>query len=360
MAMNLTPAKPLTGMTRWPTGCAFDEHRDAHPKNSYRYAFTESYTSSGFATGSDDSRYGTTADEEFEQHGPSCLQGSRLNPDLAHRARYFLPLSKTGNPLRNFTSTYMLTGVIYEALLFHSKLYKACGILHGDISPGNVVFTNKRDSALVDWDLSREPDSRPYPHSLENVGTRSFRSYAFYRAHHQYTGPLTYSLRDELESFLWVLLYMIMRYRRLNYEILGSGRQFLAWDLHEIFDIPIDPTDGVPFELLSGKGSFLRETDNLENDYLYRGRLPQPLRRLLIELRPIFLPLYELPEIFRDKTIRECEEIIAAGIPPVDYPLVENHDAMLDAFAKSIATDGWYEDDKAEDQYYFLQLYHQT
>ncbi|OJA09084.1 hypothetical protein AZE42_13322 [Rhizopogon vesiculosus] len=52
-----------------------------------------------------------------------------------------------------FTSSHELVSVIRDSLVVHRSAY-AAGILHHDLSPGNIVIV-KGVGYLIDWDLSK-------------------------------------------------------------------------------------------------------------------------------------------------------------------------------------------------------------
>ncbi|OAX36143.1 hypothetical protein K503DRAFT_695679, partial [Rhizopogon vinicolor AM-OR11-026] len=67
-----------------------------------------------------------------------------------HR-HYCLVLDIIGRALTELTSSHELVSVIQDSLVTHRSTY-AAGILHHDLSPGNIVIV-KGVGYLIDWDL---------------------------------------------------------------------------------------------------------------------------------------------------------------------------------------------------------------
>ncbi|KIK04050.1 hypothetical protein K443DRAFT_676194 [Laccaria amethystina LaAM-08-1] len=44
--------------------------------------------------------------------------------------------------------------VIYDAMFAHKEAYNRLGLIHGDISPGNIKMTRDRRGLLLGWDRS--------------------------------------------------------------------------------------------------------------------------------------------------------------------------------------------------------------
>ncbi|KAI0296754.1 hypothetical protein B0F90DRAFT_1636125, partial [Multifurca ochricompacta] len=109
----------------------------------------------------------------------------------------------------------------------HSAAYERAQILHRDVSAGNILITDEGTGMLIDWDLSKQVhkgvEEGPRQHS--RTGTWQFISISRLREP-QYTA---HEVSDDLESFFWVLLYQIARFRNL-------GTMDLREDMQQVFD----------------------------------------------------------------------------------------------------------------------------
>ncbi|KAH8977385.1 hypothetical protein EDB86DRAFT_2817875 [Lactarius hatsudake] len=69
---------------------------------------------------------------------------------------YRLVLETLGSPLNTFKSTRELCKVIRDAITAHTGAYERVGILHRDVSAGNILITEDGSGILIDWDLSKK------------------------------------------------------------------------------------------------------------------------------------------------------------------------------------------------------------
>ncbi|KAH9162841.1 hypothetical protein EDB89DRAFT_1860451, partial [Lactarius sanguifluus] len=76
---------------------------------------------------------------------------------LPHR-HYHLTLDIIGRLLVQFNSSYEMVRAVRDALIAHMDAHKA-GILHRDLSPGNIIMDDDR-GYLIDWDLSKPVGNR--------------------------------------------------------------------------------------------------------------------------------------------------------------------------------------------------------
>ncbi|KAF4563161.1 hypothetical protein EYR40_007126 [Pleurotus pulmonarius] len=103
--------------------------------------------------------------------------------------------------------------VVAELSMTHSKArhkqaYEKCGILHRDVSGGNILILDNNEGLLNDWDLARkEAEDDGGPRDSERTGTWQFMSFGLLRDPHK-----RHTARDDLESFFWVILYYGLHY----------------------------------------------------------------------------------------------------------------------------------------------------
>ncbi|KAJ7039926.1 hypothetical protein C8F04DRAFT_996420 [Mycena alexandri] len=146
-------------------------------------------------------------------------------------------LTPVGKPIKSFPSTKAMVQALYHAVLHHEIAFEA-GVLHRDVSEGNVLFEEgpaEQDpkSFLVDWDYSE--------FTLE--GLKNFNTWFPERKNEQdqYT-DVDKSLKDmtgtlpfmaiqildprkrgdhgphhDLESIYWLLVWMILRHTKHNH-----------------------------------------------------------------------------------------------------------------------------------------------
>ncbi|KAH9992537.1 hypothetical protein BJV74DRAFT_884660 [Russula compacta] len=132
-----------------------------------------------------------------------CPGRPQVNPFVHYR----LVLETLGQPLSTFNSTRQLCEVIRDAIVAHTAAYEKAHILHRDVSAANILITESGSGMLIDWDLSKkvikDEDEKPRVHS--RTGTWQFISIT--RLRDPLTGP--HEVSDDLESFFWVLLYLV-------------------------------------------------------------------------------------------------------------------------------------------------------
>ncbi|VDC03073.1 unnamed protein product [Peniophora sp. CBMAI 1063] len=323
---------------------------------------------------------------------------------LFGRRHYYTALGEIGRPLTMFTSMKQLVSVMMDVIAAHMDAYTKAKILHRDISPSNILIT-KNGGMLIDWQFAKEvqTDDDRRPRMEWRVGTWQFYSYAL---HSQDSKP-THDLRDDLESFMWVFLYMLVRYRPLNLDPTTT-----LWYLFTTFDVSLSYTTGegagrTRYYGGDKKLGFLRQDKNSFGRHQIYTTLPVPVRALVGALQDLFGPLYpigsaeiEVPEraaplpvqqkikvpkeVYRGKgyTAREIEFAKAEWIrthaqdlqvatqittpapppvqvkpPPIDYTPVETHEKIHGLFEDARESEEWdygY-DGEAEDQVPKLQ-----
>ncbi|KAI0770650.1 hypothetical protein C8Q74DRAFT_1202130 [Fomes fomentarius] len=125
---------------------------------------------------------------------------------------YRIVVKEVGLPLSEFKNGEQLIQLLLDCLDAHCSAYEA-GYLHRDISVGNIlIYIREVDGAkaeveglLTDWELAKRTDDNS--EEADRTGTWQFKS--VFAAN---DGKKVVKIPDELESFLYVLLYIAFHY----------------------------------------------------------------------------------------------------------------------------------------------------
>ncbi|KAJ3741297.1 protein kinase [Lentinula detonsa] len=132
------------------------------------------------------------------------------------------------HPLSELEDPRDLAQVFYDVLQIHQWLYECAGILHRDLSIGNVMFRQKDGKiygVLNDFDLSsRVQDMSNGSASDQRTGTRPFMSIDLLNPN--WEGGHLY--RHDIESLFYIMLCLACRYRRPNVPT-PEPRAYSAW-----------------------------------------------------------------------------------------------------------------------------------
>ncbi|KAH7107106.1 hypothetical protein BKA62DRAFT_668143 [Auriculariales sp. MPI-PUGE-AT-0066] len=141
--------------------------------------------------------------------------GCRMTEQRAHQR--FL-VREVGKPLAvsldpQSCQSHQILHRLSEAITAHKAAYDKAGYLHRDISEGNVLHvkscdehgTTRTQALLIDWDLAK---------TILTSTTRRERTGTWYFMSVNLLGDnaLHQSLSDDLESFVWLLLYLYLRH----------------------------------------------------------------------------------------------------------------------------------------------------
>ncbi|KAI1791907.1 hypothetical protein LXA43DRAFT_888599 [Ganoderma leucocontextum] len=150
--------------------------------------------------------------------GGTRAQCTRVQKDLPDtnrpvpRIHYRLVTEDIGLPLSEFDNFSELSAIFVDALRAHRKAWDLAGVLHRDISVGNIMIRihgdGKRSGFLIDWDLSRlECELAKGPVEPDRTGTWQFRSALSLRYPRK-----PYRRSDDIESFVHAYMYLVLRY----------------------------------------------------------------------------------------------------------------------------------------------------
>ncbi|KAI0066745.1 hypothetical protein BV25DRAFT_1849414 [Artomyces pyxidatus] len=237
---------------------------------------------------------------------------------IPHR-HYRLALDTIGRALETFNSTHQLCKAMCDVLEAHWIAFSEAKVLHRDISIGNVLLTMEGDKGLlIDWDLCKIVENEQAPRQEWRTGTWQFLSAALL------ANPTDkrHELCDDLESALWVVTYILCKFRPSLFSKLSKH-------LFHIFD-EAETTDGVT---VGGEG----KTFFLKNEYLKASQMrlsyPAPCAELIEDLRNLFRPMYY------DADDNKADEVAAT------QTLLRTSLKVLEIFRTRLAEDGWPIDD---------------
>ncbi|KAI0808264.1 hypothetical protein C8Q74DRAFT_1434838 [Fomes fomentarius] len=163
-------------------------------------------------------------DELDDSHNDGLQAIPGVDSPLRRHRHYRLVVIEVALPLSKFAYGQQLLAIIRDAVIAHHQATTKVGILHRDVSGGNILILpvyveNQGGNAiawrgiLADWEMSKplngsgQPDHARQP---ERTGTWQYMSVALL------TGPKIVEVCDEVESFAYVILYYAVRYLRSN------------------------------------------------------------------------------------------------------------------------------------------------
>ncbi|KAJ6557268.1 hypothetical protein DFH09DRAFT_1037340 [Mycena vulgaris] len=241
-------------------------------------------------------------------------------------------LTPVGAALNNFQSTKILAKALQTAIEHHQIAYEA-GVLHRDVSEGNVLFKEVTEAGmdprafLVDWDYAEFTEegldnfNRWFPERTEaNVRydniekslkdmTGTFPFLALERM--RQTVTVRHNAGHDLESFYWLLIWIILRHTAHTHP---SGNLACS----DLFDS-------------------IRTSLKLKQGWLLD---PSPVA--------IEVPLFQLAEGLRFAALAQNPPTVGTSkyaIP--SNPVTITHAAVLRIFNDEVAAPGWPNDDKA-------------
>ncbi|KAF7357583.1 Pkinase-fungal domain-containing protein [Mycena sanguinolenta] len=235
-------------------------------------------------------------------------------------------LTPVGKPLKSFDCTKSLTHALHNAIRHH-QIACAGGVLHRDVSEGNVLFREvsvkgeKLKGFLVDWD---------YAEFIQD-GLKNFEAEFPDRAKiSEYTAP-DKSLKDFTGTFPFVAIEMIDSF---NAKTLHGSHHDLESFYWLIIWMILRHTDHKhPNDELACSKLFDHSTSDVKRGWLMRKQFTQdlPLFQLANALREQLLDQYP-PESSRSKR-REAENL--------------TYENVLADFDQHLKSNAWPTDDKA-------------
>ncbi|KAH9017122.1 hypothetical protein EDB83DRAFT_192136 [Lactarius deliciosus] len=214
-----------------------------------------------------------------------CPGRPRVDPYVHYR----LVLETLGSPLHTFKSTRELCRVIRDAINAHTGAYERVGILHRDVSAGNILITDNGSGILIDWDLSKKVVKGGSGTQRQHSRTGTWQFISIARLQEPSTRP--HEVSDDLESFFWVLLYLVAKCR--GPENLSKQMQ-IVFDQHDDMD-----DDGI---IRGGRGKLYCLRQTALDRMVVRGFVQSPCKDIIEELRSLFNNLYRHVQPLADTT----------------------------------------------------------
>ncbi|KAI0660024.1 hypothetical protein C8Q70DRAFT_932949 [Cubamyces menziesii] len=167
-------------------------------------------------------------EEDAPTEAPDATEGSSITtkPGLRHLIHYRIAVAEVCLKLENFQYGAQLLRLIEHCITTHRDAYEKFGLLHRDISTGNILIlpriVEKNGKKIVlwhglltDWELAKyvpKDNSLEHARQPERTGTWQFMSVA-----HVEHPKRPVVVADDLESFFHVVLYQAIRYLRHSY-----------------------------------------------------------------------------------------------------------------------------------------------
>ncbi|KAL8847182.1 MAG: hypothetical protein Q9221_007767 [Calogaya cf. arnoldii] len=148
------------------------------------------------------------AKRDMEENSQTTSLYTHDDSSFDNRIFGCLVISPGGRAIRDFGSIPELLKALRDAIKAHMSLYTKGKILHRDISENNIIITDPKEAdgftgMLIDEDLAKEIGSGRSG-ARHQTGTMEFMAI-------QVLQRVAHTYRHDLESFLYVLLWMCAR-----------------------------------------------------------------------------------------------------------------------------------------------------
>ncbi|KAH9928470.1 uncharacterized protein BXZ73DRAFT_78291 [Epithele typhae] len=155
-------------------------------------------------------RLRTRTAEFLDARIPSAA-GDKESHQRCSRVLYRISFEEIARPLTDFRFWPELFAILFDALTAHQDAWNKADVLHRDVSVNNILIVEKNGTpsgVLCDWELCKRKDEMGKVQRIpDRTGTWQFRSATLLNC------PwMPYRLSDDIESFVHVLNYLVMRF----------------------------------------------------------------------------------------------------------------------------------------------------
>ncbi|KAF8072223.1 hypothetical protein FPV67DRAFT_927385 [Lyophyllum atratum] len=247
--------------------------------------------------------YPTTVQNPCQHHVHTLLRDGDIHPPTHVLHRLVLTSSSTvGRPLWEYTTDLELLMGFLDALQAHKELCDQ-GILHRDITPRNVLlavnptaslraFISDLDIALIESSPLTKPEVAitTVERGTNMMGTAQFMA----REILENSGTTVHKARHDIESFIWVLLYCVLRslHRRASHKSAPQDARAQFSTFKEIFSVTFGQT--TPENIALQRHSFSRCMEfstSREVEAIVTNFMSAPLVNLFAALRRLVHPV---------------------------------------------------------------------
>ncbi|OSD02556.1 hypothetical protein PYCCODRAFT_1410468 [Trametes coccinea BRFM310] len=267
---------------------------------------------------------------------------STLDGDIfvGERVHTRLVMKEIGRPLESFKDWRELTSVVHDALKAHQMAWVHYGILHCDLSVGNILIYDSATRAgpqavglLSDWDLAKTKEEvfSPWLSHESRSGTWQFMSAAI-----QWWPQKPHSLSDDLESVMHILNWLVLKYMKTEACCDPSDLADYVFMIYDYAGENKKSCSPFKYRMVSEGTSFAMVPSEYKD---------HPFIGLLDRLRELCVSQYRIlsPELPTDEYLAACRD------GSMNAPL-NTHDAMLNAFNEALDNTVWSHIPKLEDQ----------
>ncbi|RPD68724.1 hypothetical protein L226DRAFT_576200 [Lentinus tigrinus ALCF2SS1-7] len=250
---------------------------------------------------------------------------------LRHMVHSRLIVKEVCLPITAFTSSKQLVRILYGCIIAHAMAWTKCKYMHRDVSAGNLLiypYVRKVDDKyricwrglLADWELAKHA-SKTAAMQPQRTGTWHFMSaYLLLNPGRPTTIP------DELEAYLHVLIYAVLRRMRSNIE---SVLHFLE-AYFSGYSVKVNREVCCPEAktLSIVKGCTLTMVDDDVTFSTPDGSLGQdhPINKLISDLLKIFHSRYAILRWEKRLAPKRARQKTPAPKRPMTPPLEEDED----------------------------------